>query len=69
MEAKHGLTVKLPTLTRMRSTRSALTSMQVSNPFNPAYDRGSGALDRRHDFNANYIYALPFFAQRQRLAA
>jgi hypothetical protein len=35
----------------------------LSNPFNPAYDRGSGTLDRRHIFNANYIYSLPFFAR------
>ena len=31
----------------------------ISNPFNPEYDRGSGALDRRHILNANYIYQLP----------
>jgi hypothetical protein len=35
----------------------------VSNPFNLKYDKGSGALDRRHIFNANYIYRLPFFTQ------
>jgi hypothetical protein len=35
----------------------------ISNPFNPAYDRGSGSLDRRHIFNVNYIYNLPFFKQ------
>ena len=33
----------------------------VSNPFNLKYDKGSGALDRRHIFNANYIYKLPIF--------
>lgn len=33
----------------------------VSNPFNLKYDKGSGALDRRHILNANYIYKLPFF--------
>jgi hypothetical protein len=33
----------------------------LSNPFNAKYDRGSGGLDRRHIFNANYIYDLPFF--------
>jgi hypothetical protein len=33
----------------------------VSNPFNLAYDRGSGVLDRRHIFNLNYDYKLPFF--------
>jgi hypothetical protein len=41
----------------------------LSNPFNPAYDRGSGTLDRRHIFNANYIYALPFFAKSSNLLA
>jgi hypothetical protein len=33
----------------------------VSNPFNIAYDKASGGLDRRHIFNANYIYTSPFF--------
>ncbi len=36
---------------------------QVSNPFNLKYDKGSGALDRRHMLNANYIYRLPIFAK------
>jgi hypothetical protein len=35
----------------------------VSNPFNLKYDKGSGALDRRHILNINYIYKLPFFAK------
>ena len=34
----------------------------LSNPYNPRYDYGSGNFDRRHIFNANYIYAIPFFA-------
>jgi hypothetical protein len=34
----------------------------LSNPFKASYDYGSGALDRRHIFKANYIYNLPFFA-------
>jgi hypothetical protein len=33
----------------------------VSDPFNIKYDRASGGLDRRHIFNANYIYTSPFF--------
>jgi hypothetical protein len=41
----------------------------VSNPFNPAYDRGSGGLDRRHMLKMNYIYNLPFFANSSNLAA
>jgi hypothetical protein len=32
----------------------------MPNPFNPAYGKGSGALDRRHVFNVSYVYALPF---------
>jgi hypothetical protein len=34
---------------------------QISNPWNLKYDKGSGAFDRRHIINANYIYRLPFF--------
>lgn len=33
----------------------------LTNPFNAAYDYGSGAFDRRHIFNASYIYNLPWF--------
>ena len=35
----------------------------VSNPFNLKYDKGSGALDRRHILSANYVYKLPIFSQ------
>jgi hypothetical protein len=35
----------------------------ISNPFNPKYDKGSGALDRRHIVSANYVYNTPFFAR------
>jgi hypothetical protein len=35
----------------------------VSNPFNLAYDRGSGTLDRRHILNVNYIYNFPYFGR------
>ena len=33
----------------------------VSTHLTSRYDRGSGVLDRRHIFSANYDYALPFF--------
>jgi hypothetical protein len=36
---------------------------QVSNPWNLKYDKGSGALDRRHILSINYIYNLPIFRQ------
>ncbi len=35
--------------------------VRVSNPWNLKYDKGSGALDRRHMLNINYVYKLPFF--------
>lgn len=38
---------------------SGASNGTVSNPYNLKYDRGSGLYDRRHIFNANYIYALP----------
>jgi hypothetical protein len=44
------------------STNFAGGSSTVSNPFNLRYDRGSGVLDRRHIFNVNYDYKLPFFS-------
>ena len=38
-------------------------------PFNPKYDRGSDAgYDRRHIFNASYVYDLPFFRHQGNLA-
>ncbi|MDE3201720.1 MAG: hypothetical protein KGN79_12460, partial [Acidobacteriota bacterium] len=36
---------------------------RVSNPWNLKYDKGSGALDRRHMISGNYVYSLPFFNQ------
>jgi hypothetical protein len=35
--------------------------IRVSNPWDLKYDKGSGALDRRHMLNINYVYKLPFF--------
>jgi len=34
-----------------------------SDPWNLKYDKGSGALDRRHILSANYVYKLPIFAK------
>ena len=41
----------------------------LSNPFNPAYDRGSGSFDRRHILTLNYIYNIPGFNQSSNMAA
>jgi hypothetical protein len=61
VENRYGLTVQFA-YTFSHEIDSASNDLAgVSNPYNIAYDRASGALDRRHIFNANYIYQLPFF--------
>jgi len=62
MENRHGLTLQLAYTWSHEIDNVSNDLVQVSNPFNLSYDRGSGALDRRHIFNANYVYTLPFFA-------
>jgi len=63
MENKHGLTFQLA-YTYSHEIDTATNDLNaVANPFNIAYDRASGGFDRRQIFNANYIYALPFFAR------
>jgi hypothetical protein len=70
IENKHGLTAQLSYTWSheidiqsgdLGSTNVAGSSGSVSDPFNLKYDRGSGVLDRRHIFSANYDYQLPFF--------
>jgi hypothetical protein len=39
----------------------------VSNPWNLKADKGSGGLDRRHMFSANYVYQIPFLAKQKDL--
>lgn len=39
----------------------------LSDPYDARYDYGSGNFDRRHIFNANYIYSLPGFEQSNAL--
>jgi len=43
------------------STTQQGSSPNLSNPFDYRYDRGSGTIDRRHVFSANYIYNFPTF--------
>ena len=61
MENRHNLTVQFAYTYSHAIDQVSGDLGSVSNPFNTAYDRGSGSLDRRHIFNANYIYNLPFF--------
>jgi len=69
MENRHGVTVQLDYTWSHGIDEVSSDLNSLSNPFNSKYDRGSGALDRRHIFNANYIYALAFFASSSNLAA
>jgi hypothetical protein len=69
MENRHGLTLQLAYTWSHEIDEVSYDLNSVSNPFNAAYDRGSGGLDRRHIFNANYIYNLPFFAHSSNVLA
>lgn len=40
-------------------------STAPQNPYNIKADYGRAALDRRHIFNVNYVYELPFFEKQQ----
>jgi hypothetical protein len=40
---------------------------EIDNPWYIKYDKGSGAYDRRHIINANYVYNLPIFNKSQGL--
>jgi hypothetical protein len=62
MENRHGLTLQLAYTWSHEIDEVSNDLNTVSNPFDLSYDRGSGALDRRHIFNANYVYSIPFFA-------
>jgi hypothetical protein len=60
MENRHGLTLQLAYTWSHEIDDVTYDLNAVSNPFNIHYDRGSGALDRRNDFNANFDYHIPF---------
>jgi len=62
MVNKRGLTMQL-SYTWSHTIDIKNNDLQaLSNPFNPKYDRGSdNAFDRRHIFNASYVYELPYF--------
>ena len=69
MESRHGLSLQLAYTWSHEIDEVSGDLNGLSNPFNAKYDRGSGGLDRRHIFNANYIYALPFFAKSSNILA
>ncbi len=63
MEKRHGLSLQVAyTWSHEIDAQQQSQDLQTaSNPYDLRYDRGSGAFDRRHIFNVNYVYDLPFF--------
>lgn len=68
MENVHGLTTQVAYTYSHEIDEVTNDLGSLSNPFNPAYDRSSGAFDQRHILNVNYIYSIPFFAHSSNLA-
>lgn len=72
MDNRHGLSLQLAytwsheididSADLTTAEESGLGSATISDPYDIRYDRGSGLYDRRHIFNANWIYNLPSFA-------
>jgi hypothetical protein len=60
-QGKHGLSGELDYTWSHEIDVTTYDLNTTSNPFDSNYDRGSGALDRRHILNGNYIYKLPDF--------
>jgi hypothetical protein len=61
LENKHGLTTLLAYTWSHEIDTASNDLNGVSDPYNIAYDRASGAFDRRHIFNVSYVYALPWY--------
>jgi hypothetical protein len=73
MQNRHGLSLQLSYTYGheidiqsgdLGSTNQQGSGGSISNPFDTKYDRGSGVIDRRHVFNANYIYNFASFEDR-----
>ena len=59
-ENKHGFTSQLAYTFSHEIDTASNDLNGLPNPFFTGYNRGSGALDRRHIFNVSYVYNLPF---------
>lgn len=68
MEHKHGLTAQFAYTYAHEIDIQGDDLSAVSNPFNLKYDRASGTYDRRHNFETNYVYTIPFFNHANSLA-
>ena len=61
MENKHGLTAQFAYTYAHQIDEQTDDLTGASDPFNLRYDRASGGYDRRHNFEANYVYNIPLF--------
>jgi hypothetical protein len=70
LEHKSGLTTQL-SYTWSHNISVVVNDLGgLSNPYDARYDRGSDTgFDRRHIFNASYVYAIPFFTKSSNLAS
>lgn len=69
MENRHGLTMQAAYTWSHEIDIVSNDLSGVANPFDLSYNKGSGQFDRRHIFNVNYVYSLPFFAHSTNKAA
>jgi hypothetical protein len=70
MDNKHGLTTQLSYTWSHNIDIGQNDLAGLTAPWNASYDKGSDAgYDRRHIFNASYVYDLPFFQKSSNLAA
>lgn len=69
IENRHGWTVQFAYTWSHELDEVTNDLNTLTNPFNAHYDYGSGGFDRRHIFNASYIYNLPWFLHSSNTAA
>ena len=69
VENRHGLTAQVSYTYSHEIDVVSNDLNSISNPFNPSYDYGSGAFDRRHILVVNYIYNIPGFDHSNNLLA
>ncbi len=69
-QSRHGLSFEIDyTYAHEIDTQVGSSDLNTStNPFNLKYDKGSGSLDRRQIFNANYVWQIPIYAHSKGLA-
>jgi hypothetical protein len=69
VENRHGLTTQLAYTWSHNIDIGENDLAGLTAPYNASYDKGSDAgYDRRHIFNASYVYDLPFYQNKGSLA-